>query len=220
VLAARTPSCPGQHLVGGQSNTRIVYAELDVKSWRAHLPSAGEVRPASCPCCGTPSRPAGGRLVIHGHGVRTRDEWGPPDATAPPEVGEVVCRRYHCLACGAVLLVVPCGILRRRLYSAGAIALALALWGVEGLAPGEARARVSPWRIVGNTAAVGWASLRRWARAVRDRTLFAYVRASPAGARLRAIGARVATTLAAYAASAVEAMALASRAFLGSAHVT
>jgi transposase len=131
-----------------------------------------------------------------------------------------VCRRYHCLACGAILLVVPRGIRRRRLYSAGAIALALALWGVEGLAPGDVRARVSPWRIVGATAAMGWASLRRWAHAVRDKALFACVRASPDGARLRAIAARAATTLAAYASSSADALAISTRAFLGAAHVT
>lgn len=67
----------------------------------------------------------GGRIVLHGHGLRTRDQWGSPDATASPEVGEVVC---HCLACGAVILVAPRGVRGRRLYSASAIALALALW--------------------------------------------------------------------------------------------
>ena len=205
---------------GGQSSTRIVYAELDVKSWRARFPSADEVRPASCPCCDAPSRPAGGRLVVHGHGVRTRDQWGPPDATAPPEVGEVVCRRYHCLACGAVLLVVPRGILRRRLYSAGAIALALALWGVDGLAAGEVRVRISPWHVVGDAAATGWASLRRWARAVRAFTLFRCVRALPVGARLRQVAARAATTLAAYAPSSADALPIPTRAFLGAAHVS
>jgi len=132
----------------------------------------------------------------------------------------VVCRRYHCLACGAILLVVPRGVLRRRVYTAGAIALALALWGVEGLVPGEVRRRVSPWRIFGASAAQSWASLRRWARKVREGALFACVRASPEGALFRAIAARTATTLAAYAPSAVEAMPLASRAFLGSAHVS
>lgn len=119
-----------------------------------------------------------------------------------------------------MLLVVPRGVLRRRLYSAGAIALALALWGVEGFAAGEVRSRVSPWRIVGAAAAVGWASLRRWARAVRERVLFPCVRASPEGARLRAIAARAATTLASYAPSAVEALPISTRAFLGSAHVS
>jgi len=207
-------------LAGGQSTTRIVYAELDVKSWNARFPTTEEVRPASCPSCGAASRPAGGRIVLHGHGLRVRDQWGPADATAPPSVGEVGCRRYRCQRCGAVLQVVPRGVLRRRLYSAAAVALALALWGVEGFAPAEVRRRVSPWRRVGATAAGSWMSLRRWARAVRAATLFAVVRATPAGARLREIAGRAATTLAAFAPSSADALPLASRAMLGAAHVS
>ena len=166
------------------------------------------------------SRLTDGRVVLHGHGLRSRDQWGPPDATGPPEVGEVVCRRYHCLACCAVLLVVPRGILRRRLYSASAIALALALWGAEGLAPGAVRRRVSPWRISGATAAMGWASLRRWVRAVREAELFARVRASIAGARLREVAARAATALAGFAHCAAGALPISTRAFLGAMHVS
>ncbi|HEX7624219.1 MAG TPA: hypothetical protein VF400_11660, partial [Anaeromyxobacteraceae bacterium] len=151
---------------------------------------------------------------------RTRDQWGPPDATAPPGVGEIHCRRYHCQRCGAVAQVVPRGILGRRLYSAAAIALALALWGVEGLVPAEVRRRVSPWRRVGATAAASWASLRRWARAVRAAALFARVRATSAGARLREVAARAVTTLAAFAPSSADALSLTTRAVLGAAHVS
>jgi hypothetical protein len=147
--------------------------------------------------------------------VRSRDQWGPPDATAPPEVGEVVCRRYHCLACGAVILVAPRGVLRRRLYSASAIALALALWGLDGLTAGAVRHRVSPWRIIGATAALGWSSLRRWARAVRSAALFALVGTVAASTRLRQVAARAATALAARAPSSAEAWPLSTRAFLG-----
>lgn len=211
---------PRPVLAGGQSTTRIVYAELDVKSWTARLPTTEEVRPASCPCCGAASRPVGGGIVLHGHGVRARDLWGPPEAMAPPRVGEVDCRRYRCQRCAAILQVVPRGVLRRRLYSAAAVALALALWGVERLAPAEVRRRVSPWRRVGATAAAGWASLRRWARAVRVAVLFARVRAAPAGARLRELAARAATTLAAFAPSSADALPLAARAMLGAAHVS
>jgi len=205
---------------GGQGSTRIVYAELDVKSWKLRLPSAEEVRPASCPCCGVVSRPAGGQVILHGHGLRTRDQWGPPDATAAPELGEVVCRRYHCLACGAVLMVMPRGILRRRLYSASAIALALTLWGVEGLAPGEVRARVSPLRIIGASAAIGWTSLRRWARAVREAKIFGGLGVSIAGARWREVAAWTATALAVFAPCAADALAISERAFLGATHVS
>jgi hypothetical protein len=220
VFAARTPVVPRPVLAGGQSTTRIVYAELDVKSWTARLPTPEEVRPASCPSCGAASRPAGGRIVLHGHGRRTRHQWGPPDATAPPDVRELHCRRYHCQRCAAVLQVVPRGVLRRRLYSAASIALALAMWGVENFAPAEVRRSVSPWRRVGATAAASWASLRRWARAIRAAVLFARVRAAPADARLREVAARAATTLAAFAPSSANALPLASRAMLGAAHVS
>jgi hypothetical protein len=194
--------------------------ELEVKSWEARLPSVEEARPASCPSCGIASRPTGGRLRLHGHGLRTRDQWGPPEATAPPTVREIVSRRYCCQECGAVLSVLPRGILRRRLYSAPAIGVALALWGVEGLAPRDVRRRVSPWPIVGATAAKGWMSLRRWAREVRAAALFACVRALPTGASLRKVAARAATTLVAYAPSSTDALPLWIRAFLGAAYVS
>jgi len=77
------------------------------------------------------------------------------------------------------------------------MALAFALYGVEGLSPAAVRGRVSPLRIVGTTAAAGWASLRRWSLAVRAGRLFPVVRALPAGATLRQVAARAATTLAA-----------------------
>lgn len=201
----------------GQSSTRIVYIGIDVKSWTTRLPTADEVRPGQCPACGEASRPAGGRIVLHGHGLRARDQWGPPDATAPPEVIEVVCRRYACQDCGAIILVVPGGILRRRLYSATAIALALAIWSIEEQTPAEVRARVSPWRIVGPTAAAAWASLHRWAEAVRGARLFPVVRELPAGATLREVAARAATTLAALVPSSADRLPLGTRAFLGAA---
>lgn len=157
--------------------------------------------------------------MLHGHGLRVRDQWGPPDATAPPVVGEVVGRRYQCQLCDAVLLVLPRGVLRRRLYSAAALALALALWGADELTPAKVRARVSPLRIVGATAARGWASLRRWAKAVRTGALFGSVRGNCVGTRLREVAARAATTLAAYAPSCADALPISTRAFLGAAHV-
>jgi hypothetical protein len=132
---------------------------------------------------------------------------------------EVTSRRYKCQACGAVAQVFPGGIVRRRLYSAGAIALALALWSLDHLTPREVRRRVSPWRRVGATAAAGWASLRRWARAVRKRSLFRQVRAAAADLSLRAGAERAATTLAAFAPSSADALPLTTRAVLGATHV-
>ena len=160
----------------------------------------------------------GGGLVLHGHGLRARDQWGPPDATAPSIVGEVVGRRYRCLDCRAVIEVLPRGVLRRRLYSAVAVALALALWAVEQHPAAEVRRRVSPWSRVG-PAVRGWMSLRRWAKAVRAGELFPAVRAALAGASLREVAARAATTLAAFALSSADTLSLTTRAVLGAAHV-
>jgi hypothetical protein len=204
-------------LVEDQGSSRIVHIGIDVKSWTARLPTVDEVRPGQCLACGAASRRAGGRVVLHGHGLRARDQWGLPDAAAPPAVIEVPGRRYACQACRAVLLVVPGGVLRRRLYSAAAIALALAVWSIEEKTPAEVRARVSPWRIVGPAAAAAWASLRRWAKAVRAGRLFPVVRELPDGASRRQVAARAATTLAACAPSSAEGLPLATRASLGAA---
>jgi hypothetical protein len=199
---------------GDQSKTRIVQAELNVKRWRAQLPTVDEVRPGRCPVCEAPSRPAGGALGLHGHGLRERHQWGPADVGPAAAVIGVLAWRYRCQPCRAVIMVVPLGLLPGRLYSAGAIALALALWGVAELAPAEVRRGVSPHRIVGTTAAAGWASLRRWSRAVRAGRLFPVVRALPEEARLRQVAARAATTLAAFAPGA-GGLSIDSAAFLG-----
>jgi hypothetical protein len=184
---------------GDRSKVRIVQAALDVKSWLARPPTVDEVRPGRCPACDAPSRPAGGTLGLHGHGLRERHQWGPVEVGGPAALIAILIRRYHCQPCGAVAVVVPRGLVRRRLYAAGAIGLALALYGVAGRSPAEVRRQVSPFRIVGPTAAAGWASLRRWCRAVRARRLFPAVRAGPADATLRQVAARAATTLAAHA---------------------
>jgi hypothetical protein len=113
-------------------------------------------------------------------------------------------RRYLCRGCGAVVIVGPREVTARRHYSASAIGWALALFGVARLAAREVRRRVSPWAVVGAAAAAGWQTLRRWARAVRDRALFPRVRASPASFSLRQVAARAATTLAACAPPGIE----------------
>ncbi len=195
---------------GDRSETRIVQAELDVKRWIADPPGVDEVRPGQCPICAAPSRPAGAALGLHGHGLRERHQWGPAAPGGLPELIGILIRRL----CGAVVVVVPRGVLRRRLYSAAAVALALALYGVAGLTRPEVRRRVSPFAVVGATAAAGWASLRRWSRAVRAGRLFPVVRALPAEATLRQVAARAATTLAAYAPGG-RGLAIDSAAFLG-----
>jgi hypothetical protein len=204
---------------GDRNQFRIVQAELYVKNWVAQLPTVDEVRPGRCPVCDAPSRPAGGNLGLHGHGLRERDQWGPVEVGGGAALIGILARRYRCQRCGAVIVVVPRGVIRRRLYSAGAIALALGLWAVGGLAPAAVRAQLSPLRIIGPTAAAGWASLRRWSRAVRAGQLFPVVRALPAEASLRQVAARATTTLAAFAPVA-GGLSVESAAFLGAAHVS
>lgn len=110
---------------------------------------------------------------------------------------EVAARRFLCRGCGAVLLVVPRGMMPRRHYSASAIALALALLGLLGLSLSEIRRRISPWQIVEEAAATSWPTLRRWVKAARRGKLFGAVRPSPAHFTMREVAERAAATIAA-----------------------
>jgi len=88
--------------------------------------------------------------------------------------------------------------LTRRLFSACAIALALALFGLSKLPLHAVRERVSPWATVGATAASTWRTVPRWTVAIRDGRLFRAVRRAPRDWTPRQIAARAATTLAAF----------------------
>ncbi len=108
-------------------------------------------------------------------------------------------RRYRCLACRAVVLVVPAEVEPRRHFSRPAIALALALWSLSSRSPQEVRRRISDWSTTGMTAAAeGWVSLRRWARAARAGRLFRAIAREFEGS-LREIAARIAQTVLAHA---------------------
>jgi hypothetical protein len=120
---------------------------------------------------------------------------GPTEASGKPTELTVPCRRYVCVACSAVMLVVPRAMLPRRRYSASAIALALALYGIERAPPAQVRRRTSPFGKVGYRACTGWVTLGRWADAVRARRLFAQVRPCPARFTRRQVAERAATTL-------------------------
>ena len=180
-----------------RSNQRFVQSRLEIKDWMGRPPPVNEVRPAQCPCCGRASRAA--RLTLHGHGVRERQLRGPADPGEHPTERSILLRRYLCRSCNAVIVVGPSDLEPGWLFSRPAIAWALWLFGVAKLSAREVRRRVSPWATVGATAVTGWATLRRWARAVRDRALFAVVRLCPAGWSLRQVAMRAATTIAALA---------------------
>lgn len=134
-------------------------------------------------------------MGLWGHGLRLRQQRGPLDPKGKPETVVVKARRFQCRPCGAILLVVPRGMMPRRHYAASAIALALALLGLLGLPVREVRRRVSSWQVVGATAASGWATLRRWVAAARRGELFAAVRPSPPHFTMRQVAQRAAATL-------------------------
>jgi len=172
---------------------------MEIKEWMARCPSVEAARPGRCPCCGAASRPEGAALALHGHGLRERQVRGPGGPGKPPEEQTVLLRRYLCRQCGAVIVVGPLGLLPGWIYSGPAIAWALWLFGVAKHSAAKVRSQVSPWAQVGATAAAGWTTLRRWARAVRARRLFPPVRPCPAEWSPRQVAARAATTAAALA---------------------
>ena len=143
---------------------RRVQAPALISAWIRALPSVDAVRPPRCPRCEASSRPVGRRLNLVGHGRRSLVLFGAVELENEPGFIDLVCRRYRCLVCTAVCLVVPRGVVAGRRYLMPAIGVALALWSLRLLPPDEVRRRLSPFLLTG-ASATGWASLRRWARA-------------------------------------------------------
>jgi hypothetical protein len=178
-----------------RSSERICRSPVGVKAWQTEMPTVLAVRPACCSGCGAASRPAGRNLVVHGDGTRERQMWGPESAEGLPTMTTVQARRYQCQRCGTCMLVVPGEVLRRRLYTAPAIGLALALWALLGLTPAQVRGRVSPLTVVGAATAGRWTTLRRWARETISGRLFATWRSPPQNFTLRKHAERAAAML-------------------------
>ena len=133
---------------------------------------------------------------MHGHGERARMQRGPRAIGQPPEERSAGMRRYKCRACGATVTVRPRGVLRRRLYGACAIGLALALFGLEGQSAGAVRKAIAPTASARDPAeGATWSTLRRWAREAKAGTLFEECRACPQTFKLRQAAERGATTL-------------------------
>ena len=191
---SRAPHCP---LRETQGRREIVRSAISVKSWLLDLPAVAAVRPACCPACKAASTPIGGRIVVQGHGKRPRQGWGPTAPRAPPEILALMVRRYRCIACGALTTVGPSETLTKRLYTASAIAWALALYGLLLLTPTAVRELVSPLRIWGTTSGVRWQTLLRWAGAAAGGRLFPTVREMPDEWPARTVATRVAALLSA-----------------------
>lgn len=196
----------------------IIRSGISVKRWMEALPSVEALRPASCPTCGEPGRPAGRGLGIRGHGRRERQQRGPLAPGERPTLVILLVRRYLC-RCGASMTVAPQETRSHRLYTASAIGWALALFGIARLSACAIRARTSPWAILGKRADEGWATLRRWVAAIRASQIFPCVRASPTDFTARQVAERAATTLAAHAPPTGSSNEITARAFVGAALV-
>lgn len=178
------------------------------------MPTAAQVRPARCPRCGAASLPVGGGVVLQGHGPRKRQAWGPATAGGAPELRKTSVRRFLCKRCETTVTVAPREMLTKRRYSAGAIALALALFGLANLSLREVRGLVSPWPVLGNNAAQTWRTVPKWTEAVREGRLFE-VRRPPESWTPHQVAERAATTLAARAPLSAEPADLVAAAFAG-----
>lgn len=133
-------------------------------------------------------------LVIVGHGLRSRSMEGPDEPGAMPTDIEIATRRYHCLACDAILVVVPRGVGRGTRYTLAAVAYALALWGYARKSAAAARAAASAARARGFASPEQWSSLRRWAACAT-----AIFGAPSASGTLRERAAKIAAWLASHA---------------------
>jgi hypothetical protein len=187
----RRLSCSG-HTVKDQSEPRIDGKAEEGKQEKRHAECDAR-RPACCPTCKAPSRPLGGGVQLHGHGRRSRMQRGPEAAGEPPVERDVGARRYRCKKCGTTTTVSARGVLRRRLYSAGAIALALALFGLEGQPACAVREAIAPTASPrGAAEGAGWNTLRRWAGEAKAGTLVDGSSACPGTFTLRQAAERAA----------------------------
>ena len=133
---------------------------------------------------------------MHGHGERERTQRGPEAVGRPASERSVGVRRYKCTKCGVTVTVAPRGVVRRRLYAASAIALALALLGIQHASAAAVQEAIAPTASARERAEGSvWSTLRRWAHAAKAGTLVAESRACPQSFTLRQAAERAATTL-------------------------
>lgn len=155
-------------------------------------------------------------MTVHGHGLLHRQVRGVLELHGEPGVFAISVRRYACQGCGAVMTVVPAGVLARRLYSASSIALAMHLWLVAGLSDRTVRSRVCAWQLRGCNDR-GWAQLYRWTRQLTR--LFELPRKMVATEALHDAARRVLITLRSLAPVALSAAPIALQIFEGAAHM-
>lgn len=165
----RSPSCSVLRLKRARSGTNVVHADAGVKFSAGGAPGIEQCRPRACPQCQSASREPGRRLAVIGHGVRERQVRGPAAPGERPRVSVVLVRRFLCLVCGAVMTVVPEGVLAGRLFSGPAILLGLFLWGVRAQSQQRVREAINPRSGLRSR---GWRALNRWTRAAQSTALW------------------------------------------------
>lgn len=133
---------------------------------------------------------------MHGHGERERTQRGPRAVGQSPAERSIGVRRYKCTRCGVTVTVAPRGVVRRRLYAASAIGLALALFGLQRESAHAVREAIAPTVSARAPAeAATWSTLRRWAHEAKTGTLIVEGRACPETLTLRQAAERTAMTL-------------------------
>lgn len=180
-----------------RSGEGIAYSAIGVAEWAKQVPTAEQVRPASCSVCGRESRALGELVTLVSHGLRSRQIRGPVSPAGQPETRLLRVRRYRCLRCGGLTTVLPRGLLARRHYSASAIGLALCLYGLQRLSLGETRWRICTWAIGFEPGR--WTTLPAWVAAIEQGRLFPALRPLAVGASLSCKSERAAAALCAMA---------------------
>lgn len=123
-------------------------------------------------------------------------------------------RRYRCLACSAVITVVPAGVAVRRHFGAGTLGLALAYYG-DGCSARQIRSRLGG---LGAPEAHGWVTLRRWTSALARGALLPRLGPVPLP-ESRPRAARAAAIIATYAPPSLSSAGLARQVFEGAVHL-
>lgn len=116
------------------------------------------------------------------------------------------------------MIVLPAVAQPLKHFSGGAIATALALWGLCGERAALVRSQVNDWQVAGH-AARGWRSLARWALDGAQGKLFAGLSLLDPGGTPRQQATRVAQALCGRAPIEDRTAGIPEQAFAGAAHV-
>jgi len=152
----------------------IEWARFGPATWApAKVPDVDVARPARCRRCGGLAK-QGGRIFLHGHGVRTRGVVLPGLGDDLPRTGTCWTRRYRCIRCEALVTVLPPGVLPHMLYSLLAIVRAFILVVEEPI--GQGVDHETAYRCQGRWPTMRWTkpwpyrwrALGRWAARIQQ----------------------------------------------------